>query len=348
MVVGDDIHAIAVLGLDEQHSGHEFTVGPWAILRCDRRGCAGADGLIGVDRDDLCGLGNQPFVGIQEVGAHSRGDGLSLFVAVLLFPDAPVHWVVAVARNGVSSAVLHFDQPVVAVVLVAGGLGAFGLLRAVAIGVVGVADGAAVRAGALQQAMVLVVLPGPAAGAAVGDAVGQQIQAKGFCVSAKQSTGVGGYARQAQFVVVVIAAGAGAAGAIDAVGAPLGFDFVALAVTVDQVQGGWLRGRRGVRRALPVFFRFAAGGGGGRGGGEPFVPVYADVALTRDADQFEFAMCAVAVANGCAIGPGQFGFLARLAVFVGVGQAVAAAGRVGVVDGFAGFAACVIVGQGGA
>jgi len=70
--------------------------------------------------------------------------GRPCFIAVLLFPDAPVHWVVAVARNGVSSAVLHFDQPVVAVVLVAGGLGAFGLLRAVAIGVVGVADGAAV------------------------------------------------------------------------------------------------------------------------------------------------------------------------------------------------------------
>src|SRR6218665_1848502 len=165
MVVSDDIHAIAVLGLDEQHSGHEVTVGPWAILRCDRRCRAGADGLVCVDGDGLCGLGNQPFVGIQKVGAHSRGDGSPLLIAVLLFPDAPVHWVVAVARNGVSSAVLHFDQPVVAVVLVAGGLGAFGLLRAVAIGVVGVADGAAVRAGVLQQAMVLVVFPGPAVGA---------------------------------------------------------------------------------------------------------------------------------------------------------------------------------------
>jgi hypothetical protein len=83
-------------------------------------------------------------------------------------------------------------------------------------------------------------------------------------------------------------------------------------------------------------------------GGCPFVLIDAEDAFAGEGDAVQFAMGAVTVVDGRAVGPSETGLFAGRAVLVVVTQAVGLAGRVRVGDGFAGLAVGVVIGGGAA
>jgi len=90
-------------------------------------------------------------------------------IAVLFFPNAPVQRVVAVTGNQIIVAVLDFNQPVLRVIGIAGGLAGFGLLGQVAGFIVLVKSDVDTRT-ALDQAVVGIIGPCPL-NPAVGNSV---------------------------------------------------------------------------------------------------------------------------------------------------------------------------------
>ena len=80
------------------------------------------------------------------VASLAWNQGVALSVSIAFFPQPAVLGVVSIPRYESSAVVLHFDESVVAVVAVLGGLASRLLLREVAVLVVAVAGDAALSA----------------------------------------------------------------------------------------------------------------------------------------------------------------------------------------------------------
>ena len=196
VVVSHRVLTVAVLGFDEQHAGGELAFRLGAVLGGDLRYSAGCGAAVLVKGDGLGGLGNQPLIGIQIVGALGLGEWLAVLVAELFFPDSAVQRVVAITGNDLCTAVgdlAYLNQAVLGVVAVLGGAAVGLLLGEVACGVVLVARRTALPACAtanLREAVVGIVDPS-AADFAVRNAVAYRIEREVLGVAAKQATRVG-------------------------------------------------------------------------------------------------------------------------------------------------------------
>ena len=192
VVISHGVLPVAVLGFDEQHARGELALRLGAVLGADLHSAVAACAAVLIQRDGLRGLGNQPFVSVQVVGALGLGEWLAVFVTELLFPQPSVQRVVAVAGYQFSAAIRDLDEAVLGVVAVAPCLGGGLPLREVACGVVLVASNATLPATAaanLREAVVGVVAP-CATYFAVGNAVAYRVQGVALGVATKQSTGV--------------------------------------------------------------------------------------------------------------------------------------------------------------
>lgn len=165
VVVPVDHLAAAVGGLHKQRTGGELAVWPRAVLAADFWRSHLLNATVSSELNLLPCFGNQAFVAVEVVGSCRLRQRSATLVAELIFPDAPVHGVVAVARHQVFAAtdlMRHFRQPVLAVVPIQNRPLSLCLLAQVAVGIPFVANhpsGRARAAADLDQSVVAVVLP---------------------------------------------------------------------------------------------------------------------------------------------------------------------------------------------
>lgn len=163
VVVSKGVLAIAVLGLDEERSSREITRRPGAVLRGQGGLMRSGNAAVTIERDVLAGFADQSLVAIKVMGSLGLGQGLTGPVAVLLFPETPIQWVVAVTGNDLAIALTNFDQTVATVVaILRDAVACFSLLNQVAAVVPLITSGVAgttITTADFLEAVVGVVLP---------------------------------------------------------------------------------------------------------------------------------------------------------------------------------------------